>query len=292
MLEFLSMKALISFLILAFCTFPTYAQSNSQKIYETERAFEKMVAEKGINQGFIKFLAPDGVMFFPEASNGREVWKSRPASPAALTWNPIWIDVSSNGALAYSIGNSVYRAKGRDDPTAYFGHYLSVWVRQPNGEYRAVLDTGINHEKPTATPTEWKSPADSGKEKNEKGLSAADSATSFFEVADRQGSARAYKMFLADNAFVMRQEKLPFIGKKAALEAVTEGKPRIKFAKRKSFIEAADLAYVHNIYSITDKAGTEIEKGNFVQVWKLRGDKWQIVVDVFVPIPTAQKASN
>ncbi len=29
------------------------AQIDNQKIYETERAFEKMVAEKGIYQGFI-----------------------------------------------------------------------------------------------------------------------------------------------------------------------------------------------------------------------------------------------
>src|SRR5262245_21840600 len=90
-------------------------QTAPQKIFETEKAFEKMVAEKGINAGFIEYLAPDGVIFSPEVLNGREAWKKRPISPALLTWNPIWIEVSSNGALAYSIGNGIYRANGAGD---------------------------------------------------------------------------------------------------------------------------------------------------------------------------------
>ena len=31
--------------------------------------------------------------------------------------------------------------------------------------------------------------------------------------------------------------------------------------------------------------GKQIEKGNFLQIWKLRGGKWQIVLDAFVPVP-------
>src|SRR5688572_15123467 len=89
---------LLLFILLMIAT-PLAAQGPAQKIYETERAFEKMVAERGIRDAFIEFLAPDGVMFFPEAANGREKWRSRAASPAALTWNPILIDVSSNGVL-------------------------------------------------------------------------------------------------------------------------------------------------------------------------------------------------
>ena len=126
----------------------------AQKIYETERQFEKAVAEKGINAGFIEFLTSDGLIFNPDAQNGRQSWTKRPKSPASFTWNPIWIEVSSNGALAYSIGNGVYKPKGKDDTTEYYSHYLSIWSRQPNGEYRAVLDAGINHTKPASMPTE------------------------------------------------------------------------------------------------------------------------------------------
>lgn len=263
----------------------TLAQNDAEKVFNTEKAFEKMVAEKGIKDGFIEFMSPTGIIFRPEAVNARESFASRPASPASLTWNPIWIDVSSNGAIAYSIGNSVFRPKGKDDPNKIFGHYLSIWNRQANGEYRAALDTGINHEKPVSTPTAWRSPADTGLEKNERRISAADSSTGFYEMAEKTGSVKAYKSYLADDAILMRDGRQPLIGKKAAIDYLSEQKPRVLFAKRKAFIEAADMAYVYNLYTLVDPKGAEIERGNFVQVWKLRKGKWLIAADVWVVIP-------
>ena len=110
MLKSKPMKFAFFATILAFVvTFGVAQNPAAQKIYETERAFEKAVAEKGINAGFIEFLTSDGVLFNPDVQNGRESWQKRPKSPASLTWNPEWIEVSSNGALAYSIGNGIYR---------------------------------------------------------------------------------------------------------------------------------------------------------------------------------------
>jgi ketosteroid isomerase-like protein len=282
MLESVAMKAIFCTALLAIVAGVSFGQNAAQKIFDTEKAFEKTVAEKGINAGFIEFMAPDGVIFTPEVVNGREEWKTRPASPASLTWNPIWIEVSSNGALAYSIGNGVYRAKGRDDANPSYSHYLSIWSRQPNGEYRAVMDTGIVHDKPASLPTEWKSPVATGNTKLQS--SAADHSLYFYSTAEREGAVKAYKTYLAEDVFLMRNGSLPFVGKKAAVEFLESTKPMIKFAKRKTFIEAGDLAWVQNLYAITDKSGAEIERGNFIQVWKLRDGKWLIAADVFAPI--------
>lgn len=260
------------------------SQQVSQQIFQTEKKFEKAVAEKGIRDGFIEFLSPVAVMFMPDAVNGRETWKKRPVSPALLTWNPVWIDAASNGAIAYSVGNSQYRANGKDDANVVYGHYISIWMRQPDGSYLAELDTGINHDKPLAEPTEWKSPLDSGKEMNPDRLSAADSSVLFYQKAEEDGAASAYKSFLAEDAIVMRQGKLPAFDKKSA-NVLLKDTPRIAFSKRKLFTEAADLGYVHGPYVMSDKKGTEIERGNFVQVWKLRNKKWQIVADILVPLP-------
>ena len=282
------MKAVLFVLMLAVCVGLGSAQDPARKIFETEKEFEKMVAEKGINAGFIEFMAPDGVIFNPEVVNGREAWKKRPPSPALLTWNPVWIEVSSNGALAYSIGNGIYRAKGKDDTNPAYTHYLSVWSRQPNGEYRAVMDTGIIHEKPSSMPTEWKSPTiTSGNEKQPH--PAGDHAVNFYLAVERDGAVKAYKAHLAEDAFLMRNGSLPFVGKKAAMDFLEGTKPTIKFAKRKTFIEAGDLAWVYNLYAITDKSGAEVERGNFIQVWKLRGGKWLIAADIFAPIFVKEK---
>lgn len=281
MLKFNPMYGLLSILALAAFSAVVMGQSAAQKIFDTEKQFERAVAEKGINAAFIEFLAPDGVIFTPEQVNGRDAWRMRGPSPALLTWNPIWIEVSANGALGYSIGNGIYRPNGKDDPNASYSHYLSIWSRQPNGEYRAVLDAGINHAKPDAMPTEWRSSSVSGNQTLEN--SAGDHARNFYAMVESHGTEKAYRSFLADDAFLMREGNLPFVGKKAAMAYLAAAKPKVIFARRKSFIEAGDLAWVANTYTIQDASGPEIERGSFIQVWKLRGGKWQIAADMFIP---------
>jgi ketosteroid isomerase-like protein len=279
------MKVLAAGVIVLATALVSFSQDYSKKIYDTERAFEKAVAEKGIKDGFIEFFSPLGVIFRPGPVNARESFRSRPASPASLTWNPIRIEVSSNGALGYSIGNSIFRPKGKDDTNQVYGHYLSVWTRQPSGEYLAALDTGINHEKPSVTEPDWKPSAASTSESNPKKLFAGDSSIGFFRMAESRGSAKAYKAYAADDIYLLRQEKQPFVGRSAALDYLEKEKSYIKFVKRRSFIEAGDLAYVYSEYTLLDEKSVEKEKGSFVQVWKLRGGKWQIAADVFIPLP-------
>jgi ketosteroid isomerase-like protein len=282
------MKLVVALVIVLATSLGVIAQDYSAQIYATERAFEKAVAEKGIRDGFIEFLSPLGVLFRPEAVNGRESWRSRPASPAALTWNPIKIEVSSNGALGYSIGNSIFRPKGKTDTDEIHGHYLSIWTRQPNGDYRAALDTGVSHARPARIEPDWRPGSPAPTEANEKRLFAGDSSIGFYRLAESRGLAKAYKTYAADDIYLLREEKEPFVGRSAALDFLEKEKASIKFVKRRSFIEAGDLAYVYSTYSMTGKDGVETEKGSFVQVWKLRNGKWQIAADVFIPIPPAK----
>lgn len=279
------MKKIAVLFLIIFSCLNAFAQSDLQKLYDTEKAFERAAAEKGVNQSFIEFTAPDGVCFNPNAVNCREFWKSRPASLAGLFWNPNFVDVSSNGALGYTTGNSIYRPKGKDDPNAYYGQYVTMWQRQPNGTYLAALDIGISHDKPATVETAWKSPADSGKELNEKKISAADASRAFFETATGQSLSKAYKAFLADDARLLRDGKQPILGRQNALAEFKNDKSQVFFAKRSVFVGAADMAYISNSYTISDRSGKQTEKGNFLQIWKLRAGKWQIVLDVFLPIP-------
>ena len=284
------MKLFYIFIITAFLVGLAIGQNEMAKqIFDTEKAFERTVEEKGINAGFIEYMAPLGVMFVPEASNAREFWRKLPPRPTYLKWNPIWIDVASNGALAYSIGNSIRKPGGADDTAVYHGHYLSVWGRQPDGSYRALLDTGISHEKPESIPVEWRSPADIGKDSNEARVSAADSAVHFYQAIESKGVLPAYKTFLADDAVLIREGKQPFLGKTAALKYLSDEKPHVRFSRRKTFVEAADLAFVYNPYEIRDEKDVAVERGNFVHIWKLRKGKWYIVADAWIPTPAPAK---
>lgn len=266
-----------------------FAQNNAQKIYETERTFEKAAAEKGINQAFIEFLADDGIIFVPLSVNGKEFWRNRPASLAFLSWNPVFIDVSANGALAYSIGNSIYRPQGKTDANAFYGEYATVWQRQPDGNYKVVLDIGISHDKPAAIETNWKSPAVSNADFVSQQTTSTAAAQSFFEAAQTEGLSKAYKTFAADDVRFLREDSMPMTGKKAALEYLKKQKDQIKYSKRMFFVGAGDLAYLNDTYTTLSKDGKTTDRGNIVQIWKLKGGVWEIVLDVAALIPLEQK---
>lgn len=272
----------ISALIVVLCASAALPQTSAQNILDAEIAFREMAAEKGLKAAFIEYLAPDGIMFDPDPKNGRELWKLRSESPEFLSWEPKKIEVSANGAIAYSIGNSIYRPNGVDDPNAVFGHYLTVWSRQMNGEYRAVVDAGVQYGKTASPPADWPLPElETGD--NERNLSAADSSLGFYERVTKRGAAYAYGRYLADDAIIFRDGFDAFIGKDSALRHIKKHNPRITFAKRKSFLEAGDIAYVSNVYALLDKKGKEFERGNFVQVWRFREGAWKLVSEVFVP---------
>ena len=168
------MKKALIFFLWVFCFAEISAQTTSmnknaptkndlQKLVETEQTFAKTAADKNTKAAFLEFLADDGIVFNPTEANGKLVWKARPESPALLAWNPAWADISSDGKLGYTTGGWEFRPKGKTDKPAGFGEYVTLWQKQGDGSYKAVLDIGINHPSNSfSAMAAWKSPADAG----------------------------------------------------------------------------------------------------------------------------------
>ena len=154
------MKKILVLFIIIFSFVAVFSQTKSdlQKLVETENSFAEAVVNKGIKAAFIEYLTEDGVMFNPQQVNGRELWRARPESPASLSWYPVYVDVSSSGALGYTTGPGEYRAKGKSDTKVYYSEYATVWRRQSDGSFKAVLDIGISHDKPTMADRNLTSP--------------------------------------------------------------------------------------------------------------------------------------
>ena len=204
---------------------------------------------------------------------------SREPSVALLSWYPEFADVSFSGSLGYTTGPWEYRPKGKDGEPSAFGHFVTIWQKQPNGEFKAVLDIGIDHAKPDSAEAEFV-PGTGAVAGGETSSYAGDSAARFFELVSSSGAAKAYKEFAANDIRVLRDNKSPFVGKKHAIDEIGKQKGKLAISKRMSFFGSGDLAYATNTYTLTSAKGT-VEKGNFVQVWKFRDKRWQIVLDLF-----------
>jgi ketosteroid isomerase-like protein len=274
------------FVLVLLTVIPVFAQSDLEKLVATERAFAKTALDKGTRSAFLEFMSGDAVVFGPDRTLARPFWTARQESPAALVWAPNFADISSNGILGYTTGNWEYRAKGRDDTPGAFGNFVTVWVRQPSGQYRWVVDIGIGHAKPDRYTEELLSPrTGSG---NPNNVSAADSANRFYEAAAKQGIQKAYSAFADTDVRFLRENEFPATGRNALLDRVKKYKGTFTFPKRSMFFETADLAYANNSYTFANEDGA-VETGNFLQVWKFIDGKWKIVLDIFKPVP--QKTS-
>jgi len=262
----------------------TSAQTDLDKMVETERAFAKMASEHGTRAAFLEYMAPDAVVFDPDKTSAKTVWTTREDNGALLSWAPNYADISSNGVLGYTTGNWEYRPKGKGDDPSTFGDFFTIWLRQPSGEYRWVLDFGVGHAQPdkfsidlVRTPL----PTPAGKP-----TSAAEAANGFFNLTATQGLKKAYEQFAADDVRFLRLSEYPGTGRKALATEAGKIKAPFAFAKRSVFFESADLAYATNTYRTANEKGAEV-RGNAVQVWKFRDGRWKIVFDIMRPVPAS-----
>jgi ketosteroid isomerase-like protein len=260
------------------------AQSDLQKLVDTENAFARTAAEKNTRSAFLEFLADDSIVFAPQRSNGKQVWLGRKDSPALLSWYPVFADISGNGLIGYTTGPWEFRPKGKDDLPAAFGHYMTIWQKQTDGNFKAVLDIGVDHPGASTSGAKLITVAARNRMSTSVATNAGDAAASFFETITDQGVIKAYKEFAADDIRLMRSSKAPFVGKKAALKELSQSKNVLSISKRIAFYGTDDIAYCTNTYTLA-KDGQKVESGNFVQIWKYRDGRWAIVMDVFVADP-------
>lgn len=265
-----------SILILMMCNL-IYPQSveKMQKLVETEKAFAMAARDTSVWRAFLEFMADDGLIFQPTATNAKEFWQKRPETPALLAWNPVWADISADGKLGYTTGDWSIHPAGKDSNPVAFGQYVTIWKMQPDGNYKAVLDIGISHEKPASVETGWKS--SSSDEKSKKRIAPKKSPNLMTENFD--------KLF-ADDVRLYRNDKFPFIGRQNALAENKIESANVKTVKilTEKCESSEDFRFCYGEVERTMNE-TSNEKGNSLQIWKFKNGKWEMVLDLYSPLP-------
>jgi ketosteroid isomerase-like protein len=141
----------IFLILICFSLFVSCRQSSNievarKEILETEKAFEKMVSEKGSAEAFYYFADDNAVIRRGNDSIiiGREnikLYYDKNANPnAKLHWTPDFIGVSDCGTLAYTYGKYVYSIQDSTGKNIdYKGIFHTVWKKR-NNEWRYVWD--------------------------------------------------------------------------------------------------------------------------------------------------------
>lgn len=140
------------FLILAIGVFLTSCnnvdkEEIKKEIFQAEKAFEKMTAEKGIPQAFYYFADENAVIkrendtLIIGRENIKTYYEKNNNENAKVNWTADFIDVSDCGNLAYTYGNYRWLIKNDEgEIVEYKGVFHTVWKRQQDGNWKYVWD--------------------------------------------------------------------------------------------------------------------------------------------------------
>ena len=129
------------------CQQPINKEKVKQEIFQTEKAFEKMSSEEGIQNAFYFFAADSAVIkrqndtLIIGKENIKDYYSNPAFKMAKVTWTPDFIDVSESGDMAYSYGKYLWVIWNAESDTAEFeGVFQTVWKRQEDGKWKYVWD--------------------------------------------------------------------------------------------------------------------------------------------------------
>ena len=118
-------------------------------LMDVDRAFSKMSAEKGMYEAFDFYMDDDATMYrdrhhpFTGREEIRPLLSTDPN--ATLTWEPTKAEVAASGELGYTLGKWTYAQKDSlGNVEKNYGHYISIWKKNKNGDWKWVFDSGIS----------------------------------------------------------------------------------------------------------------------------------------------------
>ncbi|HTY10117.1 MAG TPA: nuclear transport factor 2 family protein [Bacteroidota bacterium] len=258
----------------------------ANQLAQVEREFSHAAGERGIKAAFLSFFDDDCVAFYPQPANAKKSLIDEPESGAALSWFPVVVEVSASGDFGFTTGPSEYRPGGKTDTTVYYGHFVSVWKKNPEGQWKVVLDVGSGYPKEDKRDEEFTARRNSAREKKKhdssgsdrSGMMTADSLLSLLATAN--GNADAAREFYADDVRVYRKGFFPSQSKNRA-EGLVHDEKFSRFACYGGRISAAgDLGCTYGI-----AVGGDSDTSSYIRVWRNEGE-WKVVVDVLKPWPS------
>lgn len=270
------MRKTLSLLFLV--SLPSFAQSlqsDLDAMVASERAFAKLGEEKGVKESFLAYIADDGIIFRPTPVKGKEILAARPNPPIQLAWRPSYAEIARSGDMGWTTGPSERKSQGSDE--VFHGHFLTVWKKQADGNWRWMIDTGIPHDKPT---TPEGSPGTVSGERSQAKVDTAAETQALLAVdrelgqATAKGTSAAYLVRITDDARLMRAGSFPFIGKDAVRAALEKAPASMTSAPEGGGVSAAgDLGYT---YGTAEFQGAKV---GYLRIWQKRDGAWKLRVD-------------
>lgn len=259
---------------------------------ETERDFARTAKVKGVRDSFLEFFAADAIALTPDPVSARARLSKQEATPATvdeLLGEPRTGDVAASGDLGWLTGPSTFTNHSGPDQTPRHGNYLSVWRKQPDGQWRVFIDVGVGLPAAATFAPGLTRTAVSARYVGTEGKTAA--SASLLDADQRlnanlatAGAVKAYADVVIAGTRLHRPGALPSVGPPAiATWLAANGHGMTAVSTTAESAASADLGYTYGKYEATVP---KPQAGAYVRVWSREaGGRWVLVADVTQPAP-------
>jgi ketosteroid isomerase-like protein len=263
---------------------PTDADRDS--LAASELAFAKRSVEQGMRAAFIEYFADDGINFAPDPGNTRARYRARPEAiePFILDWHPAIAAVARAGDLGFTTGPYAITGRAPVVREPAQGMFFSVWRRQPDGDWRVIVDGGAPTRAPVPDAAFGEDPqplisiAKAAGAAGQKTLFELEAQPLFGEPA----AANGYAALLADEARLVIGPTPPALGRDAIVALLAERQLKFRWETLAAGVSRSDdLGYSYGRLHLL--AAREKTTGHYVHVWmRDRGGHWRIVAELML----------
>ncbi len=114
-------------------------------IIDTDKEFSQLSGEKGMKASFLKYMDAKGILLRPDhypiiGKDAQKYLEGQTDSSFTLTWVPASAEVADSRDLGFTYG--IYTLTLHKDSSVQKGTYVSIWKKQPDGNWKFLLDTG------------------------------------------------------------------------------------------------------------------------------------------------------
>ncbi|MBI1753272.1 MAG: nuclear transport factor 2 family protein [Acidobacteria bacterium] len=261
-----------------------------EPVLRAELAFARQAEAQGIRAAFLAWLRPEARVFTPKMVGAEAQYGPEPGDPGHLAWYPEAMGMAASGDLAWSLGPWTYAAN-KGGPVLVNGHFLSVWRKQADGQWKVAADIGVPHGAPKEPAPLFAVPAVPSLVPVANPALAAKGPDPLAHLARLEAdlsaawAARggvALEPLLAKEGRVLRPRAFPLRAAAEIRQALEADRPGS--AWKPALVQASasgDMGWTCG-ESGPDGQG---RSASFLRIWILEAGAWKVLFDVRLPHP-------
>lgn len=263
--------------ILCFLGRSAIAQKGIDGLIKVEKDFAAYSVAHSTKEAFLQFIDSSSIMFDEgKPITAIEFWNKREKRPGILNWHPQFAEISASGDFGYTTGPWTFQNSINDTVVAR-GQYATVWRMNAKGEWRFVVDFGIDNTQPGSDEERIiDAPKEVDKAKTMSAIGPLVSVDQSFNQLLEQNKTRAYQEYLSRESVLLRNGSLPAATeahRKTQIESIPDS---VKYKSNGWGVSLVpDMGYTYGTATIRDKPH------NYLRIWRREKQGWRIALEVF-----------